>query len=78
MSCGIPQLIFLTQRVVKIMSNKVLKKYKKWYIINLQGRKNRMIKYKNTESLAAVHTGIFTNEKTLVAFLYPKISNKAK
>ena len=82
MSCGIPQLIFLTQRVVKIMSNKVLKKYKKWYIINLQGRKNRMIKYKNAESLAAVHThthtGIFTNEKTLVAFLYPKISNKAK
>ena len=80
MSCGIPQLIFLTQRVVKIMSNKVLKKYKKWYIINLQGRKNRMIKCKNAESLAAVytHTGIFTNEKTLVAFLYPKISNKAK
>ena len=35
---------------------------------------------KIAESLAAVHThtGIFTNEKTLVAFLYPKISNKAK
>ena len=73
MSCGIPQLIFLTQRVVKIMSNKVLKKYKKWYIINLQGRKNRMIKYKNAESLAAVytHTGIFTNEKNISSVFVP-------
>ena len=28
---------------------------------------------KNAENLAAVHTGIFTNEKILVAFLYPNI-----
>ena len=35
---------------------------------------------KNTESLAAVdiHICTFTNEKTLVAFLYPKINIKAK
>ena len=59
------------------LTKKVLKKYKKWYrIFLLEGE--QMIK--NAESLAAVytHTGIFTNEKTLVAFLYPKISNKAK
>ncbi len=35
---------------------------------------------KNAESLAAVHThthtGTFTNEKTLVAFLHPKIKDK--
>ena len=37
---------------------------------------------KSTESLAAVHThththtGTFTNEKTLVAFLHPKIKDK--
>ena len=44
-----------------------------------------MIKYKNAESLAAVHTHTHTHtqvsllmKKTLVAFLYPKISNKAK
>ena len=42
-----------------------------------------MIKYKNAESLAAVHTHTHTQvsllmKKTLVAFLYPKISNKAK
>ena len=32
----------------------------------------------NAGSLAAVYTSIFTNEKTLVAFLYPKYKNKAK
>ena len=33
---------------------------------------------KSAESLAAVHThtGTFTNEKTLVAFLHPKIKDK--
>ena len=33
---------------------------------------------KNAESLAAVHThtSTFTNEKTLVAFLHPKIKDK--
>ena len=33
---------------------------------------------KNAENLVAVERISFTNEKTLVAFLYPKYKNKAK